>query len=429
MNEMSSGHGSCNPPPEKRNPDLQADVEANTVKKKLDLDGDKELPCFEMHQQHEVCEPRQNVQAVNIDEITNTLEPKHSANITLDLTCDDEECRLAVDTVDNIVAIGRVMNLQVETGIQLIHGVPLGENHLGVVLPGLRTWLYVTPAAKAAIAATHVKKPRRGYGRKKPSLLYENDKDLEHLPPNLPHDLKDLCTWANKYLTGGKTINTVFVCELFGRPKKAAIFRSDVYKIAHGKEVSNGAILFYMSYLHRVMKKNKMEDMFQFVDCDLISAIGSGTPTARSHDLSVIYSMGKPGQIFFIPYNTGNHWTLMIVNPTMETARYMDPLKRRLDGSEWPSIVTSSLKIYKGLKKSTGKKKSSPWKPLLGAPIQNDGVSCGYYVMRYMKEILEDNDLDLDKKWGTRVGLTYTTQQLDEVRGEWAKYVLQFPDN
>nr|XP_011468170.1 PREDICTED: uncharacterized protein LOC101300845 [Fragaria vesca subsp. vesca] len=166
------------------------------------------------------------------------------------------------------------MNLQVETGIQLIHGVPLGENHMRVtVIRAIEgdafvpipvrdeiltvddavgscvAWpkdLVVTLAAKAAIAATHVKKPRRGYGRKKPGLPDENDKDLEHLPPNLPHDLKDLCTWANKYLTGGKTINTIFVCELFGRPKKAAIFRSDVYKIAHLKEVSNGAILFYM---------------------------------------------------------------------------------------------------------------------------------------------------------------------------------------
>lgn len=92
---------------------------------------------------------------------------------------------MAVDTVDNIVAIGRVMNLQVETSIQLIHGVPLGENHVRVtVIRAIEgdafvpipvrdeiltvddavgscvAWpkdLVVTPAAKAAIAATHVK--------------------------------------------------------------------------------------------------------------------------------------------------------------------------------------------------------------------------------------------------------------------------------
>ncbi|KAL6180824.1 hypothetical protein ACLB2K_047483 [Fragaria x ananassa] len=91
--------------------------------------------------------------------------------------------------------------------------------------------------------------------------------------------------------------------------------------------------------------------------------------------------------------------------------------------------VGSSIKMYKGLlKKQPGKKKASPWKPLLGAPIQKDDVSCGYYVMRYMKEIVEDNNIDLDKKWGTRAGLTYTAEEIDEIRGEWAEHVLQFPD-
>ncbi|XP_004308627.1 PREDICTED: uncharacterized protein LOC101314138 [Fragaria vesca subsp. vesca] len=199
------------------------------------------------------------------------------------------------------------------------------------------------------------------------------------------------------------------------------------------EEVSNGVILFYMSYLQGVLKKNKMEDMIQFVDCDQVSAIGSGTSTVRSRDLSDIYKKGKPGQIFFIPYNTGDHWTLTIVNPEKETARYMDPLKRRLNGSEWPSIVTSSLKMYKGLKKNTGKKQANPWKPLLGALRQKDARSCGYYVMRYMKDIVEDDNLDPDEKWGTRAGTrdaqTYTTQQLDEVREEWAKHMLTFPDH
>ncbi|KAL6136929.1 hypothetical protein ACLB2K_062224 [Fragaria x ananassa] len=192
-----------------------------------------------------------------------------------------------------------------------------------------------------------------------------------------------------------------------------------------GKNVAN-----MQSYLNKVLKKKKkMEDMIRFVDSDKVSAIGSGTPTARSRDLSVMYKNGKPGQIYSIPYNTGQHWTLTIVNPELETTRYMDPLKRRLDGSEWSAIVTDSIKMYRGLlRKQPRKKKASPWKPLLGVPIQKDDVSCGYYVMRYMKEIVEDNNIDLDKKWGTRAGLTYTAEEIDEIRGEWAEHVLQFPD-
>ncbi|KAL6179195.1 hypothetical protein ACLB2K_050711 [Fragaria x ananassa] len=89
--------------------------------------------------------------------------------------------------------------------------------------------------------------------------------------------------------------------------------------------------------------------------------------------------------------------------------------------------------MYKGLKKNTGKKQANPWKPLLGAPIQRDATSCGYYVMRYMKKIVEDDNMDPDEKWGTRAttrdAQTYTTHQLDEVREEWAKHMLTFLDH
>ncbi|KAL6195599.1 hypothetical protein ACLB2K_031217 [Fragaria x ananassa] len=68
-----------------------------------------------------------------------------------------------------------------------------------------------------------------------------------------------------------------------------------------------------------------------------------------------------------------------------------------------------------------------------GAPIQRDVTSCEYYVMCYMKDIVEDDNMDPVEKWGTRAGTrdaqTYTTQQLDEVREEWAKHMLTFPDH
>ncbi|KAL6222454.1 hypothetical protein ACLB2K_005846 [Fragaria x ananassa] len=252
------------------------------------------------------------------------------------------------------------------------------------VLLSLRTWLL---HMEQRLLLQQLKQ------RKIPIQRIQENEDLDNLPPNLPKALLDLCNWANTFLKEGKTVNTVFQADLFGHPKKAYICRADVYSIAHKKEVSNSALFFYMSYLNKVLKQKKMEDMIQFVDSDKVSPIGSGTPTARSRDLSVMYKNGKPGQIYLIPYNTG------------------------------------SIKMYTGLlRKQPGKKKASPWKPLLGALIQKDDVSCGYYVMRYMKEIVEDNNIDLDKKWGTRAGLTYTAEDIDEIRGEWAEHVLQFPD-
>ncbi|KAL6125644.1 hypothetical protein ACLB2K_073699 [Fragaria x ananassa] len=419
VNELNSGNGSCNPNFEKVQMVTEINAELSSVKKRLNLDAEKFVE--DAIDPHEVPDPKQNEETtMDLDEVTD-FAPKAANYITLDLTCDENECRLAVDTVENIVAIEKVIDVGGESSNQLLHDVPLGENNVRVsVIRAIEgdalvpipvrdeiltvddavgscvAWpkdLVVTHGAKAVTATTETKKPKRGYGRKKPIQRIQDNEDMYNLPPNLPKALIDLCNWANTFLKEGKTMNTVFQADLFGHPKKAYICRADVYSIAHKKEVSNNALFFYMSYLNKVLKQNKMEDMIWFVDSDKVSAIGSGTPTARSRDLSVMYKNGKPGQIYLIPYNTG------------------------------------SIKMYKGLlKKQPGKKKASLWKPLLGDPIQKYDVSCGYYVMCYMKEIVEDNNIDLDKKWGTRAGLTYTAEEIDEIRGEWAEHVLQFPD-
>ncbi|PRQ33270.1 hypothetical protein RchiOBHm_Chr1g0326141 [Rosa chinensis] len=49
--------------------------------------------------------------------------------------------------------------------------------------------------------------------------------------------------------------------------------------------------------------------------------------------------------------------------------------------------------------------------------------------MRYMKEIVEDKNLDFSMKWGTRSNLVYTVNDIDEIRAEWAEHVLKFPEN
>ncbi|KAL6204906.1 hypothetical protein ACLB2K_022173 [Fragaria x ananassa] len=385
---------SCNPNFEKVQTN-SINVELSSVKKRLDLDAEKFVEYA--IDPHEVPDPKQNEETtMDLDEVTD-FAPKAANYITLIRW--------------KIVVIAKVIDVGGESSIQLLHGVPLGENNVRVsVIRAIEGDALISIPVRDEILTVD-----DAVGS---CVAWPNDLVVTHGAKAVT---------ATTETKEGKTVNTVFQADLFGHPKKEYICKADVYAIAHKKEVSNCALFFYMSYLNKVLKQNKVEDMMRFIDSNKVNAIGNGTPTARSRDLSVMYKNGKPGQIYLIPYNTGQHWTLTIVNLELETARYMDPLKRRLDGCEWPAIVTDSIKMYKGLlKKQPGKKKASPWKPLLGAPIQKDDVSCGYYVMRYMKEIVEDNNIDLDKKWGTRAGLTYTAEEIDEIRGEWAEHVLQF---
>ncbi|KAL6129917.1 hypothetical protein ACLB2K_068299 [Fragaria x ananassa] len=123
VNELNSGHGSCNPTLEKLNPVIEPNGEPNTIKKRLDLGGN-ESPLFEKNNV-EVSEPRQNATTIGLDDIKDAFAPKQSSNIL---------CQLAVDSVDNIVAIGKLIFVDVDSSNHLIHGMPLGENNVRVTV-------------------------------------------------------------------------------------------------------------------------------------------------------------------------------------------------------------------------------------------------------------------------------------------------------
>ncbi|KAL6557639.1 hypothetical protein OROMI_017989 [Orobanche minor] len=70
--------------------------------------------------------------------------------------------------------------------------------------------------------------------------------------------------------------------------------------------------------------------------------------------------------------------------------------------------------------------KAVEWKPITVVPHQPDDIQCGYYVMRYMRDIVEDKDqFNFVTKWSRRDGgLEYTQDKIDVVRNEWAKFIV-----
>lgn len=59
-----------------------------------------------------------------------------------------------------------------------------------------------------------------------------------------------------------------------------------------------------------------------------------------------------------------------------------------------------------------------------GIPPQPSDKECGYFVMRYMRDIIEDKDLSFVSKWERRGNHAYTQEDIDEVRNEWTTFVV-----
>ncbi|XP_062011361.1 uncharacterized protein LOC133727958 [Rosa rugosa] len=112
---------------------------------------------------------------------------------------------------------------------------------------------------------------------------------------------------------------------------------------------------------------------------------------------------------------------LTIINEEKDIVYIVDSLERQYP--KWMETANNAIKLFNGITGRHGKK-ASRWINLSGAPKQVGGGECGYYVMRYMKELIEDPMLSFAQKWSRKSKRTsYSQEQIDEVRVEWSEFV------
>ncbi|XP_042422969.1 uncharacterized protein LOC122010498 [Zingiber officinale] len=76
-----------------------------------------------------------------------------------------------------------------------------------------------------------------------------------------------------------------------------------------------------------------------------------------------------------------------------------------------------------------GTAKAPGFKQLTGNLKQSGSVECGYCMMRYMKEIVECENPQLEKMFARTIKNQYYNQsQYDEVRSEWSEFIYSYLD-
>ncbi|BBN68098.1 hypothetical protein Prudu_279S000600 [Prunus dulcis] len=169
------------------------------------------------------------------------------------------------------------------------------------------------------------------------------------------------------------------------------------------EEIGATVLAVYMRYLHDVLKQANMCSMVGFIDPATITTVAARLQKTDGE------------QIFMMPYNPGRHWVLLIVRAKRETVYFLDPLPgHRVVDEEAKNIVNSRAG-----------RKAVIWKTLSGTPKQPSNVECGYYVMRFMRDIINDPSLGFENKYAKgNQEASYPQEAIDEVRNEWAEGIL-----
>ncbi|PQQ04178.1 uncharacterized protein Pyn_14040 [Prunus yedoensis var. nudiflora] len=136
------------------------------------------------------------------------------------------------------------------------------------------------------------------------------------------------------------------------------------------------------SYLFRLVKSQQRDQVIGFMD-PARTAHDPRDGNLRSEYITKCLKQTSIDSIFLIPFNPGGHWILTIIDEDKDNVYVMDPLGARHPHDAWKTVWDQSFQC-------------ANWETNLGAPKQSDGKSCGYFVMRYMKDICKDLPLNFE---------------------------------
>ncbi|XP_042432719.1 uncharacterized protein LOC122019303 [Zingiber officinale] len=177
-----------------------------------------------------------------------------------------------------------------------------------------------------------------------------------------------------------------------------------------------------MGYLYKYLKETNRAEYVSFVDPKKIPTAQDDSTSSQHIANQLEASNGD--SICLIQYNTGYHWILTVINEDKDTIYLLDSMGNRNRDDAWKTTVCNGVRMYLCMR---GNPKRPTFKQLTGNLKQQGCVECGYCVMRYMKEIVECEDLQLETKFAGCVKNQYYTQtQYDEVRIEWSEFVYSF---
>ncbi|CAH1443287.1 unnamed protein product [Lactuca virosa] len=97
-------------------------------------------------------------------------------------------------------------------------------------------------------------------------------------------------------------------------------------------------------------------------------------------------STRKGNDIIFMPYNPERHWVLGVLDMKSDTCYYLDSLISGNFNMQLKQIFDSEMVLY-ATQSGSNKRVKLNW---VNYPVQPGSIECGYYMLRFMKEIVEE---------------------------------------
>ncbi|KAH6779537.1 hypothetical protein C2S52_010774 [Perilla frutescens var. hirtella] len=258
----------------------------------------------------------------------------------------------------------------------------------------------------------------------KPAKKQRTPKSLPKLKAtDVPKVLKILHSYSRFALNDGLSISIPLADNVFGNEVTIYIFFEDVNNMCELNAISAACL-----HLYKECENENLPDRFRFANPYEVS-INPKMEQLQKVDLLAKRLIGtSTNQLVLVPCNVGWHWILLVINPHIETVYVLDPLNNQTHLEQLKDVVDMAIKSF-NLNKGKRGRKNVLWEKIK-CPQQPDGKQCGFYIMCYMKDIIENcgsvGSIPLSSSVFSEG--YYSKTEIDEVRTEWAEFVYDFAD-
>ncbi|RVW78576.1 hypothetical protein CK203_049758 [Vitis vinifera] len=305
------------------------------------------------------------------------------------------KCELAVGTRENTVAGGTIV-MDCGPNYLVVLDAPYESNTpLPIPIPGQATtvgavvgYQVLWPTHLVNLSTKFIKGSKKGKEK-----TTENDLKIGENP----QDINNFDALVGLMLNEGKAQGVEVPNDVFGESFKTFLMKEDMDMIISFKEVSANCVIYYIWHLQKKLSDARLTERFAFINPALVSKAGMGETTKEN----------------------SFHWVLVALDMRTMTAYYLDPMQKQ-PCDDLKEIVNMALRIHPPEKQRSSKREPT-WVKVV-CPRQLGSVECGYYVMRYMKDIIVDPSLLSTKFKGKK---SYSEVELNEVRSEWVMLATQ----
>ncbi|KAI5402238.1 hypothetical protein KIW84_050020 [Lathyrus oleraceus] len=207
-------------------------------------------------------------------------------------------------------------------------------------------------------------------------------------------------------------IRTVDMDEgVFGIAHSELIAKEDMQQLFEHEELGIAVIHTYIWYMYdTLMRGTELCNRFNFIAASRINTTFiTKNPTSVMNELVDRFMVADDNttpSLYFLPFNSGNggHWLLVAMDLLRLMVYYLDSLPG--DWSKYPSMKkTFDAAILKfRSKKNYRNRKDITW-VRVQCPQQNNSIDCRFFVLRFMRDIIALNRIDIPKMvWNNNLG-------------------------